>query len=98
MGSSLNYNKKNDFYEVLGVKTDTDAKQIKLAYYKMAQKYHPDKAGDSQKALDKFKSVSAAYEVLVDEVQRKTYDRLRTEAKQSNSAKSGYNSHRSQGQ
>lgn len=82
MGSHITYDNKNDLYDVLGVKADTDAKKIKLAYYKMAQKYHPDKAGDDLKALEKFKSISNAYEVLVDEAQRKQYDKLRMEFKQ----------------
>lgn len=81
------YDKKNDFYDVLGVKAEqADAKKIKLAYYKMAQKYHPDKAGDDKKAIEKFKQVSNAYEVLVDENERKKYDRLKKEA----SMTSGY--------
>lgn len=81
MGNQLTYDKKNDFYDLLGVKPDTDAKKIKLAYYKLAQKYHPDKAGDSPKTVEKFKQITNAYEVLVDEDQKKKYDRLRDEAK-----------------
>ena len=95
MGNQLTYDKKNDYYDLLGVKPDTEAKKIKLAYYKLAQKYHPDKAGDDPKAMEKFKSISNAYEVLVDETQRKTYDRLRTEAKNPRAA-SGYHSKKSQ--
>ena len=75
------YDKKNDLYDILGVKADTDAKQIKLTYYKMAQKYHPDKAGDDPKTIEKFKTISSAYEVLVDEQLRKQYDQLRMQAK-----------------
>ena len=73
----MTYDKHNDLYDVLGVKADTDMKQIKLAYYRMAQKYHPDKAGDDHKTLEKFKTISNAYEILVDEDQRKVYDRVR---------------------
>lgn len=76
----MTYDKKNDLYDILGVKKDTDAKQIKLAYYRMAQKYHPDKAGDDKKMEEKFKQVSSAYEVLVDEDLKKKYDRLKMEA------------------
>ena len=90
----MTYDKKNDYYDVLGVKSDTDSKKIKLAYYKMAQKYHPDKAGDDKKALEKFKQVSNAYEVLVDETQRKRYDKLKTEATMT----SGYSSKKAKGQ
>ena len=67
----MTYDKKNDLYDILGVKADTDVKQIKLNYYKKAQKYHPDKAGDDPKTIEKFKTISNAYEVLVDEDKRK---------------------------
>ena len=77
----MEYDKKNDLYDLLGVNRDMDAKQIKLAYYRLAQKYHPDKAGDSKEVLEKFKAITGAYEVLVDEDLRKKYDRLRTESK-----------------
>ena len=93
MSQQLAYDKKNDFYDMLGVNDKTDAKQIKLAYYKMAQKYHPDRAGDKdQQKIEKFKSISNAYEVLVDETQRQKYDKLRMEARQT----SAYHSKRSQ--
>ena len=66
----MKYDKKNDYYSLLGVKTDTDPKKIKLAYYKLAKKCHPDTAGDSEETAEKFKNISAAYEVLVDETQK----------------------------
>lgn len=89
----MTYDKKNDLYDILGVKADAEPKKIKLTYYKMAQKYHPDKAGDDPKMIEKFKAISNAYEVLVDEDQRKQYDALRMQAKQG----AAYNSRRSQG-
>ena len=51
---------------------------MKKAYYKLAQKYHPDKAPGFE---DKFKSIANAYEVLKDDSQRKMYDRKRDEFK-----------------
>jgi DnaJ-class molecular chaperone len=52
-------------------------KKIKLAFYKLAQQYHPDKeTGDA----DKFKSINNAYEVLGDADKKKIYDGLRQEA------------------
>ena len=89
----MTYDKKNDLYDVLGVKADADPKKIKLTYYKMAQKYHPDKAGDNPKMIEKFKAISNAYEVLVDEDQRKQYDALRMQSKQG----AAYNNRKSQG-
>ena len=43
----------------------------------MAQKYHPDKTGGDKKAMETFKKISSAYEVLKDEDKRKQYDALR---------------------
>ena len=87
--STLKYEKNADCYEVLGVDSKADSKKIKLTYYKLAQKYHPDKAGDDVKAAEKFKQISNAYEILADEDMRKRYDTLRKEAK---NPKMGFNS------
>ena len=64
--------KAKTFYDVLGVKRDASAKEIKSAFRKLAQKYHPDAGGDEQK----FKEISEAYETLSDEKKRKEYDQL----------------------
>ncbi len=64
--------KTRNFYDVLGVKRDASAKEIKTAFRKLAQKYHPDAGGDEQK----FKEISEAYETLSDEKKRKEYDQL----------------------
>jgi molecular chaperone DnaJ len=66
-----------DFYEILGVARTADAKEIKRAYRKLAQQYHPDANPDSQGAEEKFKEVSEAYATLSNEEQRKEYDELR---------------------
>lgn len=58
-------------YQTLGVEKDADEKTIKKAYRKLAVKHHPDKGGDEQK----FKEVSAAYEVLSDAEKRAKYDK-----------------------
>eukprot|EP00941_MAST-03F_sp_MAST-3F-sp1_P003382 g3382.t1 len=60
-----------DFYATLGLDKSCTLKDIKKAYRKLAMKYHPDRPkGDEQK----FKEVSAAYEVLSDPKKRKEYD------------------------
>lgn len=63
-----------DLYSVLGVsKTATEA-EVKSAYRKLARKYHPDVNKDNEEASNKFKEVSAAYEILGDKDKRKKYD------------------------
>jgi len=66
-------------YETLGVEKTADAKEIKKAYRKLAVKHHPDKGGDEQK----FKEISAAYEVLSDEEKRAEYDKYGLEGLES---------------
>ncbi len=68
---------ESDYYAVLGVNSNASAKDIKQAYRKLAQKYHPDtNAGDSA-AESRFKEVNEAYEVLGDSEVRKEYDHAR---------------------
>src|SRR5687768_5869869 len=64
-----------DYYEVLGVARDADAKEVTKAYRKLAKKYHPDvnKAAD---AKAKFAEVQGAYEALSDPEKRKRYDQF----------------------
>ena len=55
------------FYDILGVSKSASDKEIKSAFRKLAQKYHPDAGGDEAK----FKEISEAYETLSDEKKRK---------------------------
>lgn len=64
-----------DLYSVLGVPRTADAAAIKRAYRKLAKELHPDKTKDDPKAGDRFKQVSAAYEILSDDKKRGQYDR-----------------------
>jgi DnaJ family protein A protein 2 len=57
-------------YEILGVPKTADANEIKKAFRKLALKHHPDKGGD----VDKFKELSGAAEILMDDEKRKIYD------------------------
>jgi molecular chaperone DnaJ len=64
---------KRDYYEILGVNRDSDKKDIKRSYRKLALKYHPDK-NSSEEAEGKFKEISEAYAVLSDDEKRRLYD------------------------
>jgi DnaJ family protein A protein 2 len=68
--------KETVFYDRLGVKPDATESEIKKAFYKLAQKWHPDKNPDKKtEAEEKFKEINEAYEVLSDKNKRETYDR-----------------------
>jgi len=60
-------------YETLGVSDNASADEIKKAYRKLARKYHPDVNKDEE-AIEKFKEINAAYEVLSDKKKKDEYD------------------------
>ncbi|KAI3868725.1 hypothetical protein MKW98_008810 [Papaver atlanticum] len=62
-----------DYYSTLGVPKSATSKDIKAAYRRLARQYHPD-VNKEPGATDKFKEISAAYEVLSDEQKRSMYD------------------------
>ena len=65
---------KRDYYEVLGVDKDADARTIKRAFLKLARTLHPD-VNKEPDAEEKFKEVNEAYSVLSDDQKRANYDR-----------------------
>ena len=71
---------QKDFYEVLGVDRNASAEEIKKAYRKLAVKYHPDKNPGDEQAEERFKEISAAFEILKDEDKRQKYDQFGHEA------------------
>ena len=65
-----------NYYELLGVKRDASADDIKQSFRRLARKYHPDLNPGDKAAEDKFKDVSEAYEVLSDRSKRSQYDKF----------------------
>lgn len=70
----MSSNAKRDYYEVLGVKKDSSADEVRKAYRKVAFKFHPDRNPGDKAAEESFKEATEAYEVLSDEQKRKLYD------------------------
>jgi molecular chaperone DnaJ len=68
---------EKDYYKVLGVSKNATAADVKKAYRKLAQKYHPDANPGNKDAEDRFKEISAANDVLGDPGKRKQYDQVR---------------------
>ena len=62
--SQQTWQKKRDYYEVLGLQKGASEDEIKKAFKTMARKYHPDLHPDDKEAAEKFKEVNEAYEVL----------------------------------
>ena len=65
---------KRDYYEVLGVRKDASADEIKKAFRKLTKENHPDLHPGDKKCEERFKEANEAYEVLSDEEKRKKYD------------------------
>jgi molecular chaperone DnaJ len=65
-----------DLYEILGVTKNSSQDEIKKAYRKLARKHHPDRNPGDEEAEERFKEISAAYDVLGDPDKRSQYDQL----------------------
>ena len=65
-----------DYYEVLGVERDVDARTLKVRYRELALKYHPDRNPGDAVAEALFKELAEAYAVLSDEEKRRQYDQV----------------------
>jgi DnaJ-class molecular chaperone len=68
---------EKDLYKILGVKEDAGADAIKKAYRDLAKRFHPDRTGGDKGKEQRFKEISAAYEVLSDPKRREQYDLMR---------------------
>lgn len=76
-----------DYYSILGVPRDASDDDIKRAYRKLAQQYHPDRAGGNEQ---KFKEINEAYQVLSDKAKRQQYDQFGTTFEQGAGAGGGF--------
>jgi molecular chaperone DnaJ len=68
---------EKDYYRVLGVSDTASQKDIRGAFRKLSRQYHPDANPDDKAAEERFKEVSAAYDVVGDPEKRKEYDEVR---------------------
>ena len=68
---------EKDYYATLGVSESATQKEITKAYRKLARESHPDQHPGDAAAEERFKEISAAYDVIGDEKKRKEYDEVR---------------------
>src|SRR5687767_14637681 len=71
---------EKDYYSILGVSKDASKEEIRKAYRKLAQQYHPDANKGDTAAETRFKEISEAHAVLSNDEKRKEYDEIRTYA------------------
>jgi molecular chaperone DnaJ len=69
--------REKDLYNLLGVPADADDQTIRRAYRKLARELHPDTHPDDPDASERFKEVTAAYDVIGDVAKRAEYDEFR---------------------
>lgn len=62
-------------YKVLGVTTKSTQAEIKASFYKLSKIFHPDVSENSEDAADKFRQITAAYEILGNSKLKKMYDK-----------------------
>ena len=66
--------KDKEYYKILEVEEDASEEEIKLAYRRLAKRYHPDLNKSDPNAKEKFIKLYEAYDILKDPQKRKIYD------------------------
>ncbi len=66
-----------NYYKILRINLDADERTIKKAYHTLVKEYHPDSPSSqkSPEASEKFRYIKEAYETLINEKARETYDK-----------------------
>lgn len=82
---------EKDYYQVLGVEKTASPKELSKAYRTLARANHPDTNPGDEKAEERFKEISAAYDVVGDEATRKKYDEFRRYGGAANGSYGGFN-------
>jgi molecular chaperone DnaJ len=67
---------KRDYYDLLGIDSSASLEEVKKAYRRLAHQYHPDKNPHDPSAVDHFRLITEAYEILQDAQKRAAYDRF----------------------
>ncbi|CAN1232940.1 Chaperone protein dnaJ 72 [Linum perenne] len=88
-----------DYYKLLGIHRSATKSEIKEAFRRLAVQFHPDKHSQSSKhvrddASLRFKQISEAYQILVDDRKRADYN-LRSRSSSSTASSSSYSSYQS---
>lgn len=81
-----------DYYYILGVKKEAPQEEIRIAYRKLSQKFHPDKNDGDDFFVERFKEIQEAYEILSNLQKKSNYDTQFANRKSKNaSGNNGYN-------